>query len=1366
MSRTPELSEYTSHPPEAISSLENALFLERLDTFMQKSLADIQAFAERECRSYDETRRTVAEWHAKMLFTVASGNPTAVDGSVGGITLDTRATQVRNILIETSKVLESLSEVLGIQSFILAVDPQNSQDAGFLGGSLVGREFYRGLRGGGTAGASSFKSYAQKRLPSIQDEVTMQDASTHSSPAPPTARSARQVKVDLYEAIRSQLRKVSGIRKAEMKWTNPERLSLYGVRLVGWPSDIPAANPSSLKANQNQRLLDLVEHGELRFEKTMITGLEAPAPTDTQRYTPETTAEDFSWAYDAEGGDALVGGSIGQTTAAKSLPSSTSSLTSDAQNQPAPYSSTGDLPIEGIDSLGSDFVWKGGIGDDLLDAQQTGVPAFDEYGFHTEPWDEAVKFEEDSPIEERARKRARSSESTSAPTDPQAPNFFAVADGVPANELYGELQPADTEWLCAGGFVTETQVFYVITEDGKSIMCQVIHSSVGLWYPQIQFTCKVYDSKTGDQVWKSINVTNFTTPPPNLDKRSCKADEFSITYKSNPDSPDFPESYTIRANMGADAQISFEVKRYGAAQGFKVGKGPKGGHSYFGADQAKPEGYVVHRFWPRLVAEGFFIHNGKAEPFSGPGMFVHAIQGMRPNLVAASWNFGHFESSTADGVSAIQMEFSTINAYGKRGAGSGGVSVNVGSLVVGNKLVAVTAQTKWPGEDNDSEEVKSKVTHLKPEHDPDTSYKMPNEILFEWKGKSLIPGVSGDISASTLVNLGTVAKPQGLMEKVDVLAEIPYVVKMAVNYVAGTKPYIYQWFNPAVLKITGPEEVKAGLSEGIEVKVLCCPISGPLNASPVLPIFPLVITSPPLQPPDHDQGCSFRRQRFMDSHVIILPQLMRIFTLHVGMKDYPLLLFFASLLKASTSIEVARTAARIVLTFVPIILWKNRGARYWVLRGKSRHGQPLTPEERERVLKKIKKRTRFLKVILLVPLVLFWGTIVASLERTPLTGRWRMIILSPEEESEVAAQLAGPGWYNAIGTILAEEGVSSYIPPSDWRYKWVSETLRILESTIPILASEPEHFPDWFADNADRNGRPIPPPAEFPLLPRSRVSEYLKSFCQKLTEQKSEEPGSHAIPGPPYSLLVVDSPEVKNAFSYGFGPDGGGGIVVYSGFLDDIFRKLPAVYSTSEPPQPTSWWSRLLGGLISPKPPPPLHPSPTSEQTAELAVLLAHELSHLILAHHLETYSSGTVIVPGIMSIISDILRVAVFPITMLFGPFVNDAVAQLGKVGSGELSKLGQYCMSMKQEIEADVVSARLLAYAGFDARDAVKFWESRDQEADCSSSRNWAKTHPVNEIRIEKLKEELERWQEAKLVALASVQEEEPQSPAIESN
>jgi hypothetical protein len=43
---------------------------------------------------------------------------------------------------------------------------------------------------------------------------------------------------------------------------------------------------------------------------------------------------------------------------------------------------------------------------------------------------------------------------------------------------------------------------------------------------------------------------------------------------------------------------------------------------------------------------------------------------------------------------------------------------------------------------------------------------------------------------------------------------------------------------------------------------------------------------------------------------------------------------------------------------------------------------------------------------------------------------------------------------------------------------------------------------------------------------------------------------------------------------------------------------------------------------------------------------------------------------------------------------------------------------------------------------------------------------THPVNEVRIESLKQELERWKEARLAILASVREEDAQSPAIVSN
>jgi hypothetical protein len=280
---------------------------------------------------------------------------------------------------------------------------------------------------------------------------------------------------------------------------------------------------------------------------------------------------------------------------------------------------------------------------------------------------------------------------------------------------------------------------------------------------------------------------------------------------------------------------------------------------------------------------------------------------------------------------------------------------------------------------------------------------------------------------------------------------------------------------------------------------------------------------------------------------------------------------------------------------------------------------------------------------------------------------------------------------------------------------------------------------------------------------------------------------AHVIAGPPYSLLIVDKPDAANAFSYGFGPDGACGVVVYSGFLDNILSKAPSStistdYTSRQTlSEETSWWTHLFGSLfISPLAPVPPHPLPTEQQTAELAILLAHEVAHLVLSHHLETLSSATIMVPAVISIFADITRTLLFPVTMLFGPFVNDAVAQLGKVGSRELTKMGGYCTGVNQEIEADIVSARILAHAGFDARQAVAFWEDMQnapQGTECSltgrpegNNSRWTlarqimgSSHPMNEVRIEKLKSELVRWELEKRVAEKKRVEGEPERRSI---
>ncbi|KAF5342078.1 hypothetical protein D9611_001900 [Ephemerocybe angulata] len=460
---------------------------------------------------------------------------------------------------------------------------------------------------------------------------------------------------------------------------------------------------------------------------------------------------------------------------------------------------------------------------------------------------------------------------------------------------------------------------------------------------------------------------------------------------------------------------------------------------------------------------------------------------------------------------------------------------------------------------------------------------------------------------------------------------------------------------------------------------------------------------------------------------------------------------------ASTAFELARTTSRIALTFLPVLLFKRARSKR-IVQHAHIHGIPLSEEKREKHMKKMQHTTRALQFLGVIPFILFWATIIASLEKTPLTGRWRTILLSPEEEDEIAAQLAGQGWFNAVGEILAAEGAPQIVPPNDWRYQWIQETLDKLVNIIPVLADERRQAANWLGQEAD--GPPLPPPAKFPLRPRPRAAEYLHFMCAMICGEKPSLPPRAVAPSS-FSLLLVDNPCASNAFSYGFGPDGGSGIVVYSGFLEDIFRKMPIEYHT--PPDDRSWVSKFFG-LSSPPPP---RPSPTKEQTAELAILLAHELAHLILWHHLETLSSVTVVVPGTLSIISDLLRVMVFPVTMFFGPFINDAVAQLGKVGSGELSRMGEYCTTAKQEVEADVVSARILAHAGYDARDAIRFWERRNEDdLECHRhgtrpdaiqqiARNIVGTgHPVNELRVEGLRKELDRWEAERQKAAAKLQ------------
>lgn len=397
-------------------------------------------------------------------------------------------------------------------------------------------------------------------------------------------------------------------------------------------------------------------------------------------------------------------------------------------------------------------------------------------------------------------------------------NFHAITDTVSQDALFGPLEASDLEWTCAGGFTTETQTWYSVLEDGSFATSQIIHSAVGLWYPQVQMTFKYFNPKTGKKIWKSVNVTKFA---PQTDKRSSKAAEFTVNFTTTQTGED---KYTITANLDTDLQLSWSFTRPASIQGWKLGSGPKGGFSYFGSNIGSPDGYVIHRFWPVAESEGHIITKGGAIDAKGKGMFVHAIQGMRPNLVAAKWNFANFQAhdDKLGRVSGVMMEFTTTPDYGSAestDAPRQSLTVNIGSIVANDKLVAVTAATRRAGaaDSEPSRNSDSFVKHFDKTLDQDTGYQAPQIIEYHWQGPLLDTSsgkgdVHKQVEAKLKVELGKPypsSETHGLVDKVDVLAEIPYMVRKLVNYVAGTKPYIYQTLNPATLAITIPGQDSA-----------------------------------------------------------------------------------------------------------------------------------------------------------------------------------------------------------------------------------------------------------------------------------------------------------------------------------------------------------------------------------------------------------------------------------------------------------------------------------------------------------------------------------------------------------------------------
>ena len=272
-----------------------------------------------------------------------------------------------------------------------------------------------------------------------------------------------------------------------------------------------------------------------------------------------------------------------------------------------------------------------------------------------------------------------------------------------------------------------------------------------------QFNCKIFypKSENGPQkpnLWSSDPLKNVDISDDGL---NFYAD--NVAFELSEDGT----TYTIKSMTNEASIVNLTVKR--TAPGFQVGKD---GRSYFGTDPKAPWGTMRHVFWPRNIASGTIVTKEGPVNFDGSkALFIMALQGMKPHHAAGKWSFCDFQGPN---YSAVMMEFTTPPSYGS-------TVVNVGGIVKDGEIIYAGATNT--------------VTHTKVKEDTENDWPEPEEVKFEWSGKTKEGKALNAVLAGPL---------DARLDRVDVMAEVPGFVKTIVSAAAGTKPYIYQVHPPSL----------------------------------------------------------------------------------------------------------------------------------------------------------------------------------------------------------------------------------------------------------------------------------------------------------------------------------------------------------------------------------------------------------------------------------------------------------------------------------------------------------------------------------------------------------------------------------------
>ncbi|SCU81305.1 LAMI_0B05622g1_1 [Lachancea mirantina] len=334
----------------------------------------------------------------------------------------------------------------------------------------------------------------------------------------------------------------------------------------------------------------------------------------------------------------------------------------------------------------------------------------------------------------------------------------------------------------------ETKTLYFCDlETGRCGFVQFLYSRVlGDVYKTFRFNFKVFGSD-GDldgsgsgetDVWESLKIDD----PSYVSQFELESSNFKYEIANAPGN-DGIGFVSIRVNAPQQknrGEMSLDLAvRLGC--GFKIkpdGSSYYNGSSVNKANIAAPHVDLMrHVFVPLGTCDGtlkYTSNSGKQVQFnlaSTPIVFISALQGVAPNKAARQWNFATFRSHT---LGMIFMEFTTPAEYGQW-------TVTVSAVAQENGPLEVYAVS------NSAETSHASHLHaraLASKQEPQSLWRFPTSIAMP-----LPPHCMQDASSATYFEEHGLR----LVNKYDVLQELPSIVKNVVNSIAGIKPFIFQF---------------------------------------------------------------------------------------------------------------------------------------------------------------------------------------------------------------------------------------------------------------------------------------------------------------------------------------------------------------------------------------------------------------------------------------------------------------------------------------------------------------------------------------------------------------------------------------------